>query len=448
MEGRIILSRIILALLIAVYAVCGVLYAVATPKWQAPDEPAHYNYIRTIAETGALPVLRAGDYDPDYMEKIKAAKFPPHLSIDPIRYESYQPPLYYVAAVPVYLVARAGGVDAQVLALRLFSVLLGAFVLALAYRIVYLLTRDRRLALAVVALMATVPMHIAVTGSISNDTAAELVLALILLLALLRARGEVPARRYWVLGGVLYAAALLTKSTTYVPGAALLIAAEGLSPRSLTSSPGRGRRWVVLLPLFLLAAAISSPMFLRNFAVYGVTDPLGMGRHDAIVIGQPTTAEMIGRAGWRHVASDFAATSFRSFWAQFGWMGVLLDDRLYVALLLLSAAAGLGLVFYVIRLGVREPPDAAQRAGLILATLLLATALLDYIGYNFKFYQPQGRYLFPALVSIAFFCVTGWREITAREHARALAVLLYLGLVALDFAALFQYIVPQLRVGN
>ncbi|MCB0131202.1 MAG: hypothetical protein KDD78_10145, partial [Caldilineaceae bacterium] len=33
-----------LVLILAAYVLLGALYAINTPAWQAPDEPAHYNY--------------------------------------------------------------------------------------------------------------------------------------------------------------------------------------------------------------------------------------------------------------------------------------------------------------------------------------------------------------------------------------------------------------------
>src|SRR3974377_348346 len=91
---------VLLLLILAVYLVLGVLYAVYTPAWQAPDEPAHYNYVRYLVQNGRFPVLQMGDYPNDYLEQIKLEKFPPNLSIAPIRYESHQPPLYYLLAAP------------------------------------------------------------------------------------------------------------------------------------------------------------------------------------------------------------------------------------------------------------------------------------------------------------------------------------------------------------
>src|SRR5512141_941415 len=93
---------VLLVILIAYFAI-GALYAIMTPQWQAPDEPAHYNYIKHIVEQRALPVLQAGDYDQAYNENFtRTPQNVQHNSIDPLRYENYSPPLYYLLAVPFY----------------------------------------------------------------------------------------------------------------------------------------------------------------------------------------------------------------------------------------------------------------------------------------------------------------------------------------------------------
>jgi len=435
-----------LIFILTAYLALATLYAIFTPKWQAPDEPAHFNYIRAIAETGALPVLSRGDYDQAYLEQIKAAKFPPTMPIDAIRYEAYQPPLYYLAATPVYLIARGAGIDATVIALRLFSVALGALVLLVTFRIVRAIfaTRDDScLAIATVGLMATVPQHLAVSASISNDLAAELVLILILWLAIKRVQSPISNLQFSILGGILYGAALLTKTTAYVPGALLLIGAAIAHSGQRSAVSGQ------LLKLFTLALLIAAPMLLRGALVYGITDPLGIAQHDAVVIGQPTTAEVIAQRGLARVAFDFFAVTFKSFWAQFGWMGVLVNDRIYVALALLTGAAVFGHALYARRiLRRRDLLTPAQWGCIALINLLLVVAFADYVAYNFKFLQFQGRYLFPALVAIALFLVVGLRELIAREYQRVIFVLLYVALLALDLACLFLFIVPQLRIAN
>lgn len=448
------MQRIALSIIVVIYLTLAAFYAIFTPKWQAPDEPAHFNYIRHIGETGTLPVLQSGDYDQAYLERIKAAKFPATMSIDPIRYESYQPPLYYLAATPVYLFARGFGVDATVIALRLFSVVLGALVLFVAFRIIHrIFPADEFLALATVGLMATVPQHLAISTSISNDLAAELVLISILWLAVKRAQDAVNDKYFVMLGGILFGAALLTKTTTYIPGAILLLTAEIAQRRNTLDAPRR-TSFVLRVPsnvliVFAVGVLIAAPMFLRGALTYGITDPLGIARHDAVVLGQPTTAEMIARHGLPRIAFDFFAVTFKSFWAQFGWMGVLVNDRIYVALAMLCALALLGFAFYTLRfLRQRNRLTPTQRTSFGLLLLLCVVAFADYVAYNFKFLQFQGRYLFPALISIAFILVVGLRELIAREYQHIVFALLYGSMVVLDLMCLFWFIIPQLRIAN
>jgi hypothetical protein len=440
------LSRIVLAIILTAYAAFGGLYAVNTPRWQAPDEPAHFNYVRFVAENGAFPVLQAGDYDQAYLEKIKAAKFPDALSIDLIRYESHQPPLYYLLAAPVYLAAQPFGLNAVVLALRLFSVALGVVVLGLAYAILReVFPKDDVLVLASVGLTATVPMHMAMSSAINNDTFAEVILALILLVSVRRVLGKVSDRQFVVWGGILFGLALLTKTTIYVPGAGVLLVAQVKSEKLKVKSWGR------VGALFGIAVLVAGAWFVRNAMVYGPTDLLGWVRHDAVVVGQPTTAECVARYGLKDVVADFFIVTFKSFWAQFGWMGVLVNDRIYVGLFGLTGVALAGLALWVAKVG-RERGDtpqaprfSAQWWNLGLLALVLVTVLAEHAAYNLKFVQPQGRYLFPALIPIAAFFIIGLRELLNREHERVVFGALYLALLALDWMALFWFIVPQLK---
>lgn len=452
-------SRAILALVLFFQLVFGVMYAVRTPQWQAPDEPAHFNYVRALAETGTFPILQGGDYDQAYLEKIKAEKFPPELAIDSIRYEAHQPPLYYLVASPVYLIARAVNFDI-VLALRLLNVLLALVLSFVAFRILEFAFPTNSLApLIGVGFIATLPMHVAMSAAINNDTLAQLVVALILLTALRRVHGRIARTRYIVLGGLLYGVALLTKTTIY-SSIVLLIAAEwGYQHILLARQNANGARaaaWIprasalraagkTLVPLFGLALALALLWFARNASVYGVSDLFGWARHDLVVAGQPTTAEWIAENGLRATLADFFTTAFRSFWAQFGWMGVLVNDRIYTFLFVLSAAASLGAVFMLWRMW-RERKEVASetRWTWLLLALLLALVGAAMAYYNLKFFQPQGRYLFYALIPLAALWGGGLYELFNARYARVVFALLYLVMLALDYIALTWFIVPQL----
>ena len=67
-----------LALILLVYLPLAALYAIRTPAWQAPDEPAHYNYVAQLAD-GRLPVLEAGDWQQDALDALRATGFDPAL---------------------------------------------------------------------------------------------------------------------------------------------------------------------------------------------------------------------------------------------------------------------------------------------------------------------------------------------------------------------------------
>jgi len=215
-----LIERGLLTLIVATYVVIATLYAVRTPLWQVPDEPAHYNYIRQIATAGCCPVIQVGDWDNDYLEQIKAARFSPAALGDrlgTIQYEDHQPPLYYILAAPIYAAANGDPIP-----LRLFSAALGACTIIVAWGTLRLLVPSRPyIALTAAGFLAFLPQHIAMMAGINNDSLAELLIALILFgcVAYL-GNGK---REAWLVRlfahpltlGVLFGLGLLTKLTVY-----------------------------------------------------------------------------------------------------------------------------------------------------------------------------------------------------------------------------------------
>jgi 4-amino-4-deoxy-L-arabinose transferase-like glycosyltransferase len=459
-KRHVLFRRSLLATIVAVYCLLGFAYALETPKWQTPDEPAHYNYIAYLAENGRFPVLQQGDYPHDYLEEIKAAKFPPQMSIESIRYESHQPPLYYALAAVLFRLTRPLGFDAQFLGLRLFSVALGAGLLLVAYAIAtQVFPNDLFVPLTATAMIATLPMHIAMSAAINNDTLAELTLALIIWMSLKEIKEGLSPQRTVALG-LLVALALLTKTTIYVP--LVLAVLVALAARARASGwPTVLRQVGILCGLALLSAW----WFVRNVLTYGDLDLFGWQRHDAIVVGQPTTAGWIAEHGLAQTIQDFVLVSFRSFWAQFGWMGVLIDSRLYLLLGLVSLAAGVGFLLWLVRV-VRHGQvlSGFQRWALVLLLAILLAVVAAHVWYNLKFVQHQGRYVFPALVPISLAFAVGlleWPTLLPEAGTRlgprrrfaalppalngAAFSIFYAAFLALDVVCLYLFIVPQLR---
>jgi 4-amino-4-deoxy-L-arabinose transferase-like glycosyltransferase len=430
-------TRWLLPAIILVYLILATLYAAYTPDWQAPDEPAHYNYVQYLGEQHRFPILKPGDYPADYLEEIKHARFPAAMSIAPIRYEFHQPPLYYILAVPVYQLF--GG---SLLPLRLLSVVLGALLLLVVCWTVQALLPDRPfLALGATAFVAFLPMHLAMTAAVNNDTLAELLLATVLLLSIRTLKlpgsslGQREGTQLLILLGITTGLCLLTKSSAYiaVPLALLAIALKHLWIERSSLQGGLKAGIVYALPAFLLGL----PWWLRNIALYGGLDFLGLERHDEVVAGQLRTVEFFAGRGFGALVHDFSLTSFRSFWGQFGWMGVLLDERIYQALAILSALALVGFSIWALRTWhSRASHSRWQWAAGALLVASGALTLAAYLWYNTQFVQHQGRYLFTALVPIGLAVALGWREALRRERAWPLAAMLLIAAVALRLAGL------------
>jgi hypothetical protein len=428
-----------LVCIIGVYLCLGVAYALRTPPWQAPDEPAHYNYVVHLAEQGTLPVLSQGDYPAQYLEVIKAQRFPASMSIELLRYESHQPPLYYLWSSVVYRLAAPLGLDGSLIALRLWSVFLGALGLVACYRAVRAYApEDWTLAVGTTAFAATLPMHVAMTASVNNDVLAELLVVLVAW-QLLSTDGQAWDVRRSLSLGVVLGLAVLTKMQTYPA-----LAMTGVAIAWDHLGPGRQRRWAALAGnlarVFGVALAMAAPWVWRNTRIYGAADPLGLVRHDQVVLGQLTSAELIARVGWPAYLRQFASTTFHSFWGQFGWMAAPLDDRVYTLLAIVSALAGVGAVSVAWRavrhwryLSLRR-----KRGILLMATWLCVTAA-GYLWYNTKYVQFQGRYLFPAIVPLGVLFTAGLREVLLKP------LWLPVGLLVVALAALALY---DLRVGE
>jgi len=386
-----------LGLLLLTYLALGVLFAVRTPAWQAPDEPAHVNYIRQLV-AGQLPVIAPGDWDQAYLGEIVGAEFAPAYPVAGLTYEDWQPPLYYLLQAPVYVLSNGA-----LTAMRLLSVALGAGVVALAWVAGRAVFGRAAPALAVAAFVAFLPQHLAILASVNNDSLAELLIAAALALLFVPWPERPPRRRLLALG-LLLGAGFLTKGTAYLlaPVVALFLAA---------------RYWRQWRPLARALALVFAPAILlgllwwgRNAAVYGGLDVLARGAHDAVVVGQPRTAEWVAQYGLGGTAARFVRTTFNSFWGQFGWMAAPLPDWMYGPLLALALMALIGLLLAAVRrpssVLAREADHRPQATGhrrrqvLVLALTFLLTLGL-HVTYNLTFVQHQGRYLFPALIPIA-----------------------------------------------
>ena len=440
-----------LLLILLGYLLVGGLFAAQVPIWQAPDEPAHYNYIRQLAD-GNLPVMAQGDYDQAYLDEVRGALFAPEYAITSIEYEDWQPPLYYLLLTPIFNVTNG-----TILPLRLASLLFGAGVVFLAYQIARLLFPQAPwVAWSTAVFVAFIPQHIAMLSSVNNDSLSEFIIALLLYLLLrwvtrdgIRKVGD---DRRWLIGlGIVLGFGFLTKATVYLMAPVLAVAILW-------------QYWGTWQRLFQAGVLLFAPAFLlgsfwwvRNVAVYGGLDIMGKAAHDSVVVGQPRTVEWIAEYGLNGTIVRFIQTTFNSFWGQFGWMAVPMNSprAIYWLLIALCGTAVLGLLLYRFTTS-QLPVQFRSRLPVLILWLIFLLTVAVHVGYNMTFVQHQGRYLFPALIPIALGLSLGlgtWLLLVERPFRRERPLLVNLmpiavgtALVFLDIFALFRFILPSLSL--
>jgi 4-amino-4-deoxy-L-arabinose transferase-like glycosyltransferase len=455
-------AHVLLGTIVVSFLILGVLYALNTPPWQAPDEPAHYNYIHHMATRGCCPVIEPSDWDQVELESLKAAGFPDNADISGITYEDWQPPLYYALSA-VFFNASQG----DLFVLRLISLVYGAGVVSATYTVIArLFPRHTILAVTAAAFVAFIPQHIAILASINNDALSELQLAMLIAVAIgyvgnptffdydkkIQPYDESMRPHAAAMGGFL-GLIFLTKLTPVLPAVVIILLAIAWRWRI----EGRSLEWLIqqLGWGIGIGALIGFPWWLRNEWVYGFPDLLGMTAHSNAVTGQALTADFIAQNGDMAYITKAATDTYRSFFGQFGWMGVPMQPRDYWLIGVFLVWALIGLVLLNTRFADLWKLVPQQRAGIwILIASMLATVLV-YVYYNLTFLQLQGRYLFNILIPLSMMVAAGgwgwvlflrqWLRGPVAKRALTylpFASILWMPLLALW--ALVNYLIPWL----
>src|SRR5262245_33823437 len=259
------------------------------------DEPAHFAYVRYLADYRAFPVQSHHAAEPGAFARAD--------------FEFYQPPLYYMLCAPMVGVA---GERAGLLLCRAVSFVAGLLTLLVLWNILPRLGLGdpaRRIGVAFAALL---PVNVYFTSVASNDGLCWLFAMLLTRELVVRAAGEAsgPAD---VRLGMLLGLGMLTKSAIgmFYPVALLvylLDARRGRSPRALVGG-------LIALAVSLL---IAGAWYARNLRLYGSVMALdvGFGPPDAgrwSLVAQANAAFYTLRSFWfpMHTASHWAPRGLR-----------------------------------------------------------------------------------------------------------------------------------------
>ncbi len=399
-------QRVLYALLAASLAL-SVLFGVRVPLDNNPDEAAHRDYIRLLLRDRAL--VRFAPDDP-------ANPRPPG---EPSRFETHQPPLYYLLCAPVHA-ATGGSVPAVRLVAALFQLATIAAVF-LACRDLFPTRPDW--AIGASAFAAFLPTQAQLGAAINNDALTTLLCTILLWrMGVIVAKGQ--NSRAAVVSGIVLGIGLLTKLSILQLLPALVVAyALAVRANRLTA-----RDAVINFALtFGVGVLLASPWLVRNTILYG--DPLTLGIYR--LTGPNFTPEQIsGAAKWSMTdyARNVGVRSFATFWY---FLSPSLRFNVFTGPplpLLLVVVLGLGGAFGAYRWGkistatADDADDGARRVVLLYAA---AVALLVpfFTRFVLTVFQAQGRYFLPVLLPVAVVATIGWSSLLSDDRRAVWAAL-------------------------
>lgn len=429
----------LLAGLFVAYSVAGITFSVVFPLGEAPDELAHFQYVRYVAQSLALPVMQPRYDDNATVEAFQAPAY--YVAAALVTHSALQGETIQARASPSSEIGKAtplflplpehrfpwrGAALAWHLA-RFFSLALGALSLWATYRIARLVFESRWPALAAAAFVALNPQFIYLHSVVTNDALATTVGSVLTLASLRLLKGA--SLKHFLVAALVTTLGILTKPSalTMYPGVALalLIAWQRL-PRGY-------RRWVAVAMCLLIPLAGGGWWVLRNLQLYGDLAGLTVAKQALALNYYPTplTLHQLTAA----LPAMFWQT-FQSSWGLFGWVAFPLSRPVFYLILGLHAPAALGLL-----LKLRAAPLRSWRSWALAAAW--TGLMLGFLYYNSVTTRSgwQGRLLFPGISIAAVGFVAGWQHwVTQRE--RMFAGLLLVAGAVLTLYALFGIVLP------
>ena len=427
-------------LLLALYVATTVWLSFRLPAFVAPNEQLHYEYVALLRRTGQLPDPTASAR-PD---------------------ERHQPPIYYMLAAllslpfpsplldteletnPYFFDTHEGnrnpavGVTAATVPVlyagRLASVSFGTVSLVVIYSVAYHVFRNE-VALLITSLIAFQPMFLFLSAAVNNDLAVTATSTLVIAWTTLLIAQQ-RAERSYLLWGVLFAIAVLTKVSAVFLAVLLPIAC-------LSKWRSQGRFWGAVrcgligvlgfVPLFMSWVLTNIQRHLDAVAVSASLPSLDRVlsvRPDDLTLLQPYLHKL-----WRTFLLDWSQneTGYTSDWLYWAW----------------------GIALIIALVGWLRRPDHLQQnkvlplmhiawtLPLVLFFVVVKTLMIKEAG----FLTPEGRWLLPILPSLAWLAASGWSRWWPARWLRYVAIGTS-GIVVASSLALVILFLPELYPGG
>jgi hypothetical protein len=395
-------------------------WVVALPPWQGPDEGAHYSYVERIATEHSIPPLARGEPDrfSDATDRSAAATgfiagltrqqlrllrrdittFPPEprgLSqhSDGSLLTGGYPPEYYLLGTVAYETPGLHNATGRLYAVRIVSALLGGLAALLIFRLLLAAGVPELLSVLGTAGFVQLPMFTQSSAIVNPDILLSVTLAG-LTGALLRARTDMTRRR--LLFVLLWMAlAALAKPIGGPSALVLAIALLGLGPAGTTWA----RRALVGGGIAAtLGVAYVGEAIVANFSVRGTYTTIGLVRYSLSYLWQFYLPRLWFMQSGAYEGHDYLP----SWWVwietsvgRFAWLTIPMSQWWYrLAFWTLVVAVGIAAAGFV-----RHRSRDVRVAGALLVAVLGYVLLLHMaeilLVINDGGLLLQGRYLLP-----------------------------------------------------
>lgn len=456
-----------LTLLIGLTIIRGILYLAVFPPWLAPDEPAHFEAIRLIAQTGEWPTRAAYETTPmrpdmtasfDDFRVWQISKHVPPPGDNSQTFLQYYPPtstasivsierysvLYHFLLAFVSWLSSSLGVVSQLYLLRLASLVLVVLTVWAGWVTVGRLFPGSLIYPAAVSVfLAFLPMHLHVNTSINTDAPATL-LVFLFWWALMRIFFD--GLSFWrtTLVATIFVLAIIIKPTTIYIIPTLTAAVIIFLARRF--------RWKWPISTALLAGLIVVTFFGAIF-LFQLTST---GR---IVALQPEDLSRLNfdvfNINREHLFTYAIALhwSFLSFWGLFGWANLHIPFAWLWWLGAFVVLSGVGVAIFVWRhilnpSGSDSRFTAPQRDMLLVllfgAIFAMIQLYVPVLATQSLRWGPPARYIFPALLPLSLYLFLGYRQMIPARFRRFALPVWVSALIAYDSVTFLLVVLPSI----
>ncbi len=430
-------------IILVVFGIFALTYSFTLPLSEAGDEVDHFSFIRFIADQHRFPLTQTeiisigakGDAAPLYHTLIALLTRPANVSDWP---ELLSPRRLVIRAIPDDKLSTMGSYHTEdeyfpfrekILTwhlVRLPSIPLGMLTLTGIYlTMLAVLPKRPYLALAAVGFVAFTPRFL-INSSVVNDDNLVVPLITLAIYYLVRIiQGDIRQRAFIILG-LLMGAAAITKYHSILLIPEMTLALFILAWRNNWGWMRGLRYWGVTTLTFLAA---SGWWFAHLFIRFNRIAELGWLRGILTALGDPVISQSAERVLKQQAATnigyeeklswlDWLWLMFRSFWFRYGRDHISNSVIVNTILVIIALLTILGLVYLTAKNIKHLLNSRRNRVIWRLDVMLLAFHFLLYFGLvSIRFFMrptretAQGRHLYPAMVSIAFFVILGLAQL-------------------------------------